>query len=114
MADIVTHILAVALFSWVICMDKAQAEFRQAVFTLRDDCPDATFQSSDVLEFIPNSDLFQCIVACMDDPNCLSLAENKDVHTCSHSNVTLSGNCSPGQAASGSKIMEKVNLHPYQ
>ncbi|OWF42852.1 angiopoietin-related protein 1-like [Mizuhopecten yessoensis] len=84
------------------------AEFRQATFIVRKDCLHTGFDSSDVTAFLPDHDLHECLLACMDDPNCLSVAEIESDQTCSHSNITLSSACEPSQSLYGSEILEKM------
>ncbi|XP_033729137.1 microfibril-associated glycoprotein 4-like [Pecten maximus] len=83
------------------------AEFRQATFTVRGDCADSGFHSEDISALIPNHDMMECIIACMEDPYCHSLAEVESDHTCTHSNISLSSTCDPSQSVQGSKILEK-------
>ncbi|XP_060082404.1 microfibril-associated glycoprotein 4-like [Ylistrum balloti] len=85
------------------------AEFRQASFIVRQDCVNTGFLAGDVSVSLTGLDLMECVLTCMDDPNCLSLAEVATNQICSHSNITLSSNCDPSQSIPGSKILEKIS-----
>ncbi|XP_069108441.1 microfibril-associated glycoprotein 4-like [Argopecten irradians] len=84
------------------------ADFRQNTFTIRTDCGDTGFQPGDVSAVIPNHDLMECVLACMDNPDCLSMASVETSKICTHTNVTLSPTCAPRQTAPGSVIIEKI------